>query len=105
MTNTNNNTLKSFDQNKPKSIIQNFKNIDNVSHKIMLEVMNEIKLAQKVNVSSDVHPSYDSIIKHEIGCSDKNLINIIQCTYGVLCGFCKCCGNFTDGGLRRRRFH
>jgi transcriptional regulatory protein LevR len=103
MTNTNINIFKDLNNSKPKPVIQTVKNINNVSSKIILEVINEIKSNQDTN--KNLHHINDSILKDEIETTNENLINTPKCTYGVTIGFCKCCGNFTESGLRRRRFH
>lgn len=105
MTNTNTNLFKNFNKDKPKPIIKNMQNIDTVNPKIILEVMNEIKSKQTVSLSSNIHQSYDSSIKHEIVSTNITLKDIIPCTYHSTAGFCKCCGNFTEYSLRRRRFY
>lgn len=100
MTNTNINISKNFNKDKP--IIKNMQNINTINPKAISEVMNEIKLKQVTSLSSYVYTNYDPIIKHETTLS---LVDTIQCTHGIKGGFCKCCGNFTEYSLRRRRFY
>ena len=101
MTNINSNVLKNFDKNKPKSIIQNTQNMENINHKIILEVINELKEKQPFSLSSNIH----SNVNYNYVSINKNIVDIIPCTYRVTGGFCKCCGNFTEYSLRRRRFY
>jgi hypothetical protein len=104
MTNTNINIFKNFDKDKPKSIIQNTQNtqsMENVNHKIILEVINELKEKQPFSPLSNIH----SNVNYNYVSINKNIVDIIPCTYRVIGGFCKCCGNFTEYSLRRRRFH
>jgi len=107
MTNTNIDVLKNFDKDKPKSIIkntqntQNTQNIEKINHKIILEVINELKEKQTYSLSSNIH----SNVNYNHVLINKNIVNTINCTYGIKGGFCKCCGNFTEYSLRRRRFY
>jgi hypothetical protein len=104
MTNININVLKNFDKNKPKSIIQTSQttqNIEKVNHKIILEVINELKEKQPFSLSSNIHSNVDY---NQVSINE-NTVETIQCTYRVTGGFCRCCGNFTEYGLRKRRFY
>ena len=101
MTNINSNVLKNFNKNEPKSIIQNTQSMEKINHKIILEVINELKEKQPFSLSSDIHLN----VNHTKTSINQNLLDTKHCSRGTKGGFCKCCGDFTEYSLRRRRFY